>query len=53
MYDYCVSTNEKSEKMTYSEQLLDAIQNHDFSDNHILLKKALENDDPEVLASLA
>lgn len=39
--------------MTYSEQLLDAIQNHDFSDNHILLKKALENDDPEVLASLA
>ena len=39
--------------MTYSEQLLDAIQNHDFSDNRILLKKALDNDDPEILASLA
>ena len=37
--------------MTYSEQLLDAIQNHDFSDNRILLKKALDNDDPEILAS--
>ncbi len=53
MYNYCESTNEKSEKMTYSEQLLDAIQNHDFSDNRILLKKALDNDDPEILASLA
>lgn len=39
--------------MSYSEQLLDAIQNHDFSNNQILLKNALDNDDPEVLASLA
>lgn len=39
--------------MSYSEQLLDAIQNHDFSSNQILLKKALDNDDPELLASLA
>lgn len=39
--------------MSYSEQLLDAIQNHDFSENNILLKKALENDSPEILASLA
>lgn len=39
--------------MSYSEQLLDAIQNHDFSNNQILLKKALDNDDPELLASLA
>lgn len=39
--------------MSYSEQLLDAIQNHNFSNNQILLKKALDNDDPELLASLA
>lgn len=39
--------------MTYSEQLLDAIENHDFSQEKILLKQALDNDDPEVLASLA
>lgn len=39
--------------MSYSEQLLDAIQNHDFSSNQHLLKEALNNDDPEILASLA
>ncbi|TSO26264.1 tetratricopeptide repeat protein [Lactobacillus sp. LL6] len=39
--------------MTYSEQLLDAIENHDFSQEKILLKQALDNDKPEVLASLA
>ncbi|GAA3629837.1 tetratricopeptide repeat protein [Lactobacillus hamsteri] len=39
--------------MTYSEQLLDAIEKHDFSQGKILLKQALDNDDPEVLASLA
>lgn len=39
--------------MSYSEQLLDAIQNHDFSENNILLKKALDNDEPEILSSLA
>lgn len=39
--------------MTFSEQLLDAIEGHDFSQSKILLRKALENDDPEVLASLA
>lgn len=39
--------------MSYSEQLLDSIQNHDFSQNKHLLKEALDNDDPEVLASLA
>lgn len=39
--------------MTYSEQLLKAIQNHDFSQDRILLKKALDNDQPEVLSSLA
>ncbi|MGQ5709040.1 tetratricopeptide repeat protein [Lactobacillus sp. PSON] len=39
--------------MTYSEQLLDAIENHDFSQEKILLKQALDNDEPEVLASLA
>lgn len=38
---------------SYSQQLLDAIQNHDFSETNILLKKALDNDSPEVLASLA
>lgn len=39
--------------MTYSEKLLDAIEKHDFSQDKILLKKALDNDEPEVLASLA
>lgn len=39
--------------MSYSEQLLDSIQNHDFSQSKHLLKEALNNDDPEVLASLA
>ena len=39
--------------MSYSEQLLDAIQNHNFSETNILLKNALNNDDPEILASLA
>lgn len=39
--------------MSYSEQLLDSIQNHDFSQSKHLLKKALDNDDPEILASLA
>lgn len=39
--------------MTYSKQLLTAIQQHDFSRDHILLKKALNHDQPEVLASLA
>lgn len=39
--------------MSYSEQLLDAIQNHDFSQDKHLLKEALNNDDPEMLASLA
>ena len=39
--------------MSYSEQLLDAIQNHNFSETNILLKNALDNDNPEILASLA
>ncbi|MST87360.1 tetratricopeptide repeat protein [Lactobacillus porci] len=39
--------------MTYSEQLLDAIQAHKFSETRTLLKQALDNDDPEILASLA
>lgn len=39
--------------MSYSEQLLDSIQNHDFSQSKHLLKDALNNDDPEILASLA
>ena len=39
--------------MSYSEQLLDSIQNHDFSQSKYLLKEALNNDDPEILASLA
>lgn len=39
--------------MSYSEQLLDSIQNHDFSQNKHLLKEALDNDSPEVLSSLA
>lgn len=39
--------------MSYSEQLLDSIQNHDFSQSKYLLKNALDNDDPEILASLA
>lgn len=39
--------------MSYSEKLLDAIENQDFSQDKILLKQALDNDEPEVLASLA
>lgn len=39
--------------MSYSEQLLDSIQNHDFSQSKHLLKNVLDNDDPEILASLA
>ena len=39
--------------MSYSEQLLDSIQNHDFSQSKHLLKEALNNDDPEILSSLA
>ena len=39
--------------MSYSEQLLDSIQNHDFSQSKHLLKEALNNDYPEILASLA
>lgn len=39
--------------MSYSEQLLDSIKNHDFSQSKHLLKNALDNDDPEILASLA
>ena len=39
--------------MSYSEQLLDSIQDHDFSQSKHLLKEALNNDDPEILASLA
>lgn len=39
--------------MTYSEKLLDAIEKHDFSQDKILLKKALDHDQPEILSSLA
>lgn len=39
--------------MTYSEQLLDAIEKHDFSQDKILIKKALDHDQPEILSSLA
>ncbi len=39
--------------MSYSEQLLDAIEKHDFSQDKILLKKALDHDRPELLSSLA
>ncbi|WP_240404067.1 tetratricopeptide repeat protein [Lactobacillus jensenii] len=39
--------------MSYSEQLLDAIEKHDFSQNNILLKKALDSDSSELLAALA
>lgn len=39
--------------MSYSEQLLDAIEWQDFSQEKILLKKALDSDEPEILASLA
>jgi len=41
------------EIMSYSEQLLDSIEKQDFSQQKILLKKALNNDKPEILASLA
>lgn len=39
--------------MTYSEQLLAAIEDQNFVDNQTLLTKALDHDEPEVLASLA
>lgn len=39
--------------MSYSEQLLEKIGNNDFSGQADLLKKALDHDDPEILASLA
>lgn len=39
--------------MSYSEQLLDSIERQDFSQEKSLLKNALDNDDPEILASLA
>lgn len=39
--------------MSYSEQLLSTIEKQDFSQEKVLLKKALDNDEPEVLASLA
>ena len=38
---------------SYSEQLLDAIQDHKFDQSNVLLKPALDNDSPEILASLA
>lgn len=38
--------------MSYSEKLLDEIQKHNFSNNNILLKKALQNDDNNVLIDL-
>jgi tetratricopeptide (TPR) repeat protein len=38
---------------TYSEQLLTAIQKNDFSQNRILLRKALAHDDENTLAKLA
>ena len=39
--------------MRYSEQLLDSYQNYDFSQSEHLFKEALNNEDPEILASLA
>ncbi|BDR60469.1 tetratricopeptide repeat protein [Lactobacillus xylocopicola] len=39
--------------MSYSEQLLDSIEQQDFSQENILLQQALDNDEPEILASLA
>lgn len=39
--------------MSYSEKLLDEIQKHNFSNNNILLKKALQNDDNNLLIDLA
>ncbi len=39
--------------MSYSKQLLDSIEKQDFSQEKVLLKKALDEDEPEVLASLA
>lgn len=39
--------------MSYSEQLLDSIEKQDFSQEKVLLKKALDEDESEVLASLA
>ncbi|WP_294879797.1 tetratricopeptide repeat protein [uncultured Lactobacillus sp.] len=39
--------------MSYSEKLLDAIERQDFSQEKTLLQKALDKDEPEILASLA
>lgn len=39
--------------MTYSEKLLAAIKSNDFSQDRLLLKKALDHDQPDILASLA
>ena len=39
--------------MSYSEKLLDAIERQDFSQEKSLLQKALDKDEPEILASLA
>ena len=39
--------------MSYSEELLDAIDRQDFSQEKSLLQKALDKDEPEILASLA
>lgn len=39
--------------MSYSEKLLDAIERQDFSQEKLLLQKALDKDEPEILASLA
>ncbi|MCH3904260.1 MAG: tetratricopeptide repeat protein [Lactobacillus sp.] len=38
---------------TYSQQLLTALQQHDFSQSNLLLKKAFASDDPETLEALA
>ncbi|WP_294829925.1 lipopolysaccharide assembly protein LapB [uncultured Lactobacillus sp.] len=39
--------------MSYSEKLLDAIERQNFSQEKSLLQKALDKDEPEILASLA
>ena len=39
--------------MSYSEKLLDAIERQNFSQEKTLLQKALDKDEPEILASLA
>lgn len=48
-----ISIIKKVIMMSYSEQLLDSIEKQDFSQEKVLLKKALDEDEPEVLASLA